>query len=241
MTETAVKNEDLQKAEAAKALAEAEVAKETAAKLRAERRKEEALASIQELKAAEAKFQHDSGLADDDRNFIYRYNTEVNATSVKVCMSELTAWSRMNPGVDIEVIFSSPGGSVIDGLALFDFLLDLRSKGHKIITGMQGMAASMAAILLQAGDVRWTGTQAWYLIHEASFGAVGTLSEVKDRAKWIEEINKRVIKIFAHRSTLSEEKIEDNFERRDWWIGPEDSLKYGFVDEIRGELPPARS
>ena len=63
----------------------------------------------------------------------------------------------------MEIVFSSPGGGIISGFELFDFMQDLRSKGHKITTGSLGYAASMAGILLQAGDVRWIGHQSWMI------------------------------------------------------------------------------
>ena len=86
--------------------------------------------------------------AADDENFLYRFGSEVSGGSVERCMSKLTEWSRLNPGCNIEIIFSSPGGSIIDGFELFDFIQHLRNKGHHITTGTLGYAASMAGILL---------------------------------------------------------------------------------------------
>ena len=78
---------------------------------------------------------------------LYRFNTGVDKTHVNDCMLKLTQWSRRHPKCDIEIVFSSGGGSIIDGFVLFDFIQELRSKGHKVTTGSLGMAASMAAIL----------------------------------------------------------------------------------------------
>ena len=109
--------------------------------------------------------------ATDEENFLYRFGTEVGGKSVNSCMKKLTEWHRINPKCDIELVFSSPGGSIIDGFELFDFLQHLRNEGHHITTGTLGYAASMAGILLQAGDTRWIGQQAWMMIHRAAFGA----------------------------------------------------------------------
>ena len=107
----------------------------------------------------------------DEENFLFRFNGEVSVGSVHSCMKKLTEWSRINPKCNMEIIFSSPGGNIIDGFELFDFIQQLRTEGHHITTGSLGYAASMAGILLQAGDTRWIGQQAWLMIHRAAFGA----------------------------------------------------------------------
>jgi ATP-dependent Clp endopeptidase proteolytic subunit ClpP len=168
----------------------------------------------------------------------YHFNSPVSDASVQQCVKMLNMWSKTDPGCEIEIIFNSPGGSVIDGLALFDFLQTLRERGHRIVTGTYGMAASMAGILLQAGDHRWVGEQAWILIHRTAFGAIGKAYEIEDRVKWIERIEKRVIDIFVRRSgkKLTPQKIRKNWERKDWWLDAEEALELGVVDEIRSQL-----
>ena len=175
--------------------------------------------------------------AADDENFLYRFGSEVSGGSVTSCIKKLTEWSRLNPKCDIEVIFSSPGGSIIDGFELFDFMQHLRSKGHRITTGTLGYAASMAGILLQAGDTRWIGQQAWLMIHRASFGAYGKTFEIEDEVKFIKRIEERVLDIFTSRSNLTRNKIKRNWERKDWWISAEQAVDLQLVDEVRAIMP----
>ena len=99
------------------------------------------------------------------------------------------------------------------------------------------MAASMAGILLQAGEHRWIGHQSWILIHRASFGAIGKTFEIEDEVGWIKRIEERIIKIFTSRSTLTKLKIKRNWDRKDWWINADEALEMGLVDEIKGALP----
>jgi len=175
--------------------------------------------------------------AKDDMNYLYRFNSKVSSESVKNCMEKLTEWHRLDPECAIEIIFSSPGGSIIDGFELFDFLQDLRSKGHHLTTGTLGYAASMAGILLQAGDVRWVGQQAWVMIHRAAFGAWGKTYEIEDEVKFIQRIEERILGIFTSRSNLSKNKIKRNWDRKDWWISADEAMEAGLVDEIRAKLP----
>ena len=179
----------------------------------------------------------DKQKAVDEENFLYRFNTEVSGTSVKACMTKLTEWSRVNPKCNIEIIFSSPGGSIIDGFELFDFIQHLRNQSHHVTTGSLGYAASMAGILLQAGDTRWIGHQAWMMIHRAAFGAYGKTFEVEDEVKLVKRMEERILDIFTTRSKLTANKIKRNWDRKDWWISADECLSLGLVDEVRAIMP----
>ena len=99
------------------------------------------------------------------------------------------------------------------------------------------MAASMAGILLQAGDVRWIGHQCWLMIHRAAFGAFGKTFEVEDEVKFIKRIEKRIVDIFTTRSNLTAQKIKRNWDRKDWWIDADECLELELVDEVRAMMP----
>tara|TARA_R110002050_G_scaffold68910_2_gene149281 strand:+ start:839 stop:1597 length:759 start_codon:yes stop_codon:yes gene_type:complete len=178
--------------------------------------------------------------ATDAENRLYRFAHEVSELTVGRCMSRLTEWSRTKPGCSMEIIFSSPGGSIIDGFELFDHIQQLRNDGHHITTGTLGMAASMAGILLQAGDTRWVGQQAWVMIHRAAFGAWGKTFEIEDEVKFVKRMEERILDIFTSRSKLSRNKIKRNWDRKDWWISAEEAITLGLVDEIRATMPEHR-
>ena len=180
---------------------------------------------------------HAKDKAADDENFLYRFGSDVNSSTVSGCMKRLTEWHRLNPKCNIEIIFSSPGGSIIDGFELFDHIQQLRNEGHHITTGTLGMAASMAGILLQAGDTRWVGQQAWLMIHRAAFGAYGKTFEIEDEVKFVRRIEERILDIFTSRSDLTRNKIKRNWDRKDWWISAEEAVELKLVDEIRAIMP----
>lgn len=171
-------------------------------------------------------------LAKDEHYRIYVFDTAVGSQSVTNCIHKLAEWSRLDPACEINIVFNSPGGSVIDGMALYDYLASLRLQGHKITTSALGMAASMAGILLQAGDVRKMGPEAWLLIHEGSFGAGGSVGQVEDTVEWVKKIQVRILDIFAAKSNLSKAQIKTRWHRKDWWISSDEALKLGFIDEI---------
>lgn len=215
-----------------------------AKKNEAEARKLEAEALKAEFEAHKAQIDHEKALISrrkelsiDEENHLYRFSGSVGEASVRKCIMKLTEWHRLDPKCEIEIVFSSPGGSIIDGFELFDFIQELRAGGHKITTGSLGMAASMAGILLQAGDRRWIGHQSWMMIHRAAFGAIGKTYEVEDEVKLVKRIEDRILNIFTSRSKLSRQKLKRNWDRKDWWIDADECVKVGLVDEIRGMMP----
>ena len=188
-----------------------------------------------DLRAKEEK--HAKEKAADEENFLYRFGSEVSGGSVGSCIKKLTEWHRVNPKCNIDIIFSSPGGSIIDGFELFDHIQHLRNEGHHVTTGTLGYAASMAGILLQAGDTRWIGQQAWMMIHRAAFGAYGKTFEIEDEVKFVRRMEERILDIFTSRSELTRNKIKRNWDRKDWWISAEEAVELKLVDEIRAIMP----
>jgi ATP-dependent Clp protease protease subunit len=203
-----------------------------AAKLTAEARKAEADAAIREMERAKAERQRAEELAANKYHCVYRFTTAVDPKSVQACMEQLDIWTRLDPPCEITIIFTSPGGDVVPGLALWDYLQGLRRQGHVLRTHTEGMAASMAGILLQAGSVRSMGSEAWLLIHEVQAGMMGSWGELEDRMGWLERVQDRILDIFAARATISKATIKRRWKRQDWWIDSAEALKLGFVDEV---------
>jgi ATP-dependent protease ClpP protease subunit len=167
----------------------------------------------------------------------YRFIGNVDPESVGACIAQLTFWHRTctDPKTcPIEMTFTSDGGDMIFGMALYDTICDLRDKGHVITTKALGVAASMACILLQAGSIRQIGKQSSLLIHETSFGAKGKTGEVEDALGWVKERNDQILDIFAERSRgkVTKAVLRRKCQRRDWWISADESLRLGLVDEI---------
>ena len=209
-------------------------------KLQSEAEKAEYEAKLMVLSYNINKREEDKVLTSDKLNKVYRFTNPVTDGSVADCMQVMTRWSRLDPGCAMEIVFCSPGGSIVDGFALFDFIKDLIRKGHKITTKSIGYAASMAGVLLQAGEERVMGRESWLLIHEASFIALGKMGEVVDTVEWVKRMCDRIVEIFAERAEKKTGKskkaiislIQKNWKRKDWWISATEALEYGFCDRV---------
>ncbi len=173
----------------------------------------------------------ESGESSD--TLIYSFDFPVQGSTVRETIHFLTRWSRRWPGEKMTIIFNSPGGEVTEGLALFDFIQELRTRGHEIETVSIGMAASMAGILLQAGDHRVMSKNAVILIHEISSITMGGASQMADDLKFVEMLQTKILSILAERSTLSVRQIKNRWSRKDWWLDADTALDLGFCDEIR--------
>lgn len=198
--------------------AQAQFYKELAEKTRLERAR---------LERDEARY-----FASQDAHRLFTFDMQVSKNSVAECIAFLGQWHREDPTKPVKLIFNSPGGSVIDGLALFDYVIQLRNEGAKIDTVTLGYAASMAGILLQCGEKRSMGKNAYLMIHEVSSGAIGKISEIEDEAKFVKQLNDRLFAILADRSSLSLRSILRRAKRKDWWLDAEQALEHGFCDEI---------
>ena len=170
--------------------------------------------------------------ADAGEANVYTFYAGVEAETVQACIAELGQWSRRSPGAPITILFNSPGGAVLDGLALFDFLRWLAGAGHHVKTVALGRAASMGAVLLQAGTTRVVGRNAFLLVHEVSNSSAGKVSEMEDGVAFTRRLQKRLLAILSERSTLDVAQIQRRWARKEWWVDAEEAVALGFADEI---------
>lgn len=152
--------------------------------------------------------------------------------NVDTWIDTLEHWERRDPGEPIVIRINSPGGDVLDGFALLDTILRLRRNGHHVTTHGLGMIASMATVLMQAGDERVLDKNAWFMIHEVSAGVRGKSSEMEDELKFVKKLQDRLLDILAERSTLTKAQIKRRWTKKDDWMSADEALKLGFVDRV---------
>ena len=136
----------------------------------------------------------------------------------------------MQNNKEIQLYINSPGGYVTSGFAIYDTIKSLKSPVSTICTGL---AASMGSILLSVGKKgrRFIQPHARVMIHQPSGGARGQASNIEIQAKEIIKTKELGAKILAENCGQSFEKIMKDF-NRDYWMGAEESVKYGIVDGI---------
>lgn len=185
-----------------------------------------------QMEFQEAQRKIDVELASDIESRTLVFVGVVDEQRVIEAGESLRIMSRRFPGQPIRVIFNSPGGQVIHGLALYDQLLEMRQAGHHVTTIARGQVASMGGILLQAGDHRVIGRHAHMLIHEVAYGAHGKLGEMEDRLAFSKQLQDRLVGILAERSTLSKKEIRERWHKTDWWLGARQAVQLGFADKV---------
>ncbi len=131
---------------------------------------------------------------------------------------------------DIKLYINSPGGSVTAGLAIYDTMQYVKAD---IMTICIGMAASMGAVLLAAGQKgkRIALPNSEIMLHQVMGGAEGQATDVKIRAEHILKIKDRLNQLLAKHTGQPIRKIEHDTDR-DYFMSPEEAKKYGVVDKI---------
>lgn len=131
----------------------------------------------------------------------------------------------------IHLYVNSPGGSVTDGLAIYDIMMHIKSP---VWTYCVGLAASMGSILLMAGEKghRYAFENSEIMIHQP-LGSTGMdqVSQIERRAENLINIKNRINKIISKHTGQKLSKVEKDTDR-DYFLSAEDSLKYGIIDQV---------
>ena len=140
-----------------------------------------------------------------------------------------------DPKKDVHVYINSPGGSVSDGMAIYDTLNFMQCN---IVTYCIGMTASMSTVLLAAGTPgkRYALPNSRVMIHQPSGGAGGQTSDISIAAKEILRWRSTINDILAKHSGKKVEQIEKDSDR-DYYMTAEEAKEYGLVDEVISQKP----
>ena len=153
-----------------------------------------------------------------------------------IIIAQLLFLDAEDPEKDIFLYINSPGGSVYSGLAIYDTMRHLRAP---VSTFCLGMAASMAAVLVAAGEKgkRSALPNSRIMIHQPSSGAHGTAADIEIAAKEILHVRKRLNEILALHTGQTTERIAEDVDR-DRFMSPEEAKDYGIIDRVLepGEL-----
>ena len=155
---------------------------------------------------------------------------EVNDTTASLVVAQLLYLEAQDPDKDIQMYINSPGGSVTAGMAIYDTMQYISSDVKTICTGM---AASMAAVLLVAGEKgkRFALNHSRVMIHQPMGGAQGQASDIEITAREIQKLKKELYTIISNHSGVPFKKVEKDSDR-DYWMTSAEAKQYGMIDEV---------
>ena len=155
---------------------------------------------------------------------------EVNATTASLVVAQLLYLEAQDPDKDIQFYINSPGGSITDGMAIYDTMKYIKCDVSTICVGM---CASMAAFLLSSGTKgkRLALPNSEIMIHQPSAGTQGQITDMAIHMKRLEIIKKRMNTILAENCGRSVEEVTAACER-DNFMTADEAKEYGLIDKI---------
>jgi ATP-dependent Clp protease protease subunit len=147
-----------------------------------------------------------------------------------IIQAQLLFLESSDSGKDIQIYINSPGGSVYAGLGIYDTMQYI---GCDVATICTGMAASMGAVLLGAGQSgkRTALKHARVMIHQPMGGVGGQASDIEITANEIKKLKHELYTILADHSGQSFDKVWQDSDR-DFWMTAEEAKAYGMIDEV---------
>ena len=159
----------------------------------------------------------------------------VTSDSANRIVAQLLFLEADDPDKDIFLYINSPGGSVYDGLGVFDTMQHVKPDIHTVCVGL---AASMGAFLLCAGakGKRSSLLHSRIMIHQPLGGARGQASDIRIQADEILFIKDKLNKELSDRTGQPIERIREDTDR-DFYMSPSEAVEYGIIDNVFNKRP----
>lgn len=157
-------------------------------------------------------------------------NGEINDSTANIVVAQLLHLQAEDPNADITMYINSPGGSIMDGLAIYDTMNFISCD---VSTVCVGLCASMASIILSSGakGKRYALENSEILIHQASSRTQGTVADMTIDMQHTIRMNEKTKNILVKNTNQSYEKISNDI-NRDYWMPSEQAVQYGLVDKV---------
>lgn len=162
---------------------------------------------------------------------LYGYISEYDISSSDFII-ELSQLS--NQYNDLKIRINSGGGSVFEGIAIYNAIKSMQKSGKKITTCIDGIAASMAGVIAIAGNPVQISKYGKMMIHRASGGAFGDADQMRQQAQLVEDAEKDIIQMFAERTGLTPEEVKTKWLQSgvDNWLSADKCIQFHLVDEV---------
>ena len=156
--------------------------------------------------------------------------TPIDSQVANTIVAQMLFLEAQNPNREIKLYINTPGGDVYAGLAIYDTMQYVKSPVATIVVGM---AASMGAFLLAAGEPgqRYALPHARVMIHQPWGGAQGQATDIAIQAEQILKSKKLLNELLAKHTGQPFEKVEADSDR-DFWMTAEEARDYGLVDQV---------
>ena len=156
--------------------------------------------------------------------------TPIDSQVANTIVAQMLFLEAQNPNQEIKLYINSPGGDVYAGLAIYDTMQYVKSSVATIVVGM---AASMGAFLLAAGEPgqRYALPHARVMIHQPWGGAQGQATDIAIQAEQILKSKKLLNELLAKHTGQPVEKVEADSDR-DFWMTADEARDYGLVDRV---------
>lgn len=158
------------------------------------------------------------------------FGEQVTNETANELVKKLLVLERADPNAPITLYLNSPGGSVVDGMAIYDTIRRISCPVHCVVAGM---AASMGAIILSGCEKgeRAILEHGEVLLHQPLGGAQGAATDIEISARRIVKMKRMLLQILADNTGHPFEKLAEDCDR-DYWLDAEEALAYGIVDKI---------
>ncbi len=155
---------------------------------------------------------------------------EITDQVANIVVAQLLFLEMDNPDADISLYINSPGGSITAGMAIYDTMNYIKCDVRTVCVGM---AASMGAFLLMAGEKgkRLALPNSEVMIHQPLGGASGQATDVEIRAKWLLRTKEKMTRLMSEMTGQDQEKLRADCER-DYFMTAEEALIFGIIDQI---------
>ena len=159
---------------------------------------------------------------------------DVNEHTANSVVAQLLHLAYVDPQADISLYINSPGGSVYAGMAIYDTMNFIKPD---VATYGIGLQASMGAFLLSSGakGKRFCLPHAKVMIHQPSSGTHGKVTDMEIDMKETLEVKEMLAKIMAKNTGQKLAKVKSDMER-DYWMTPDEAVKYGLIDKVLTKL-----
>lgn len=131
---------------------------------------------------------------------------------------------------EIHLRVNSPGGSVFDGMAIYEKMKSERNKGRKVVSYVDGIAASIASVIIQASDEIVVGDGAMIMIHKPLVGVFGNVLELERMIAILDKIEEQMISIYAKKTGQSRIEIANALAEETWYTSDE-AIELGLADK----------